>query len=129
LVLELHDPWVMRLHDLAFLALVASGAGWTLTAIGFEILAAGDGRSLLWLACSRLLLALACGAFAVALGRTIWRARHALLGGRWILAAAALVVGLAFVSVGYGHVVTAWLAVAIALATLALAGGRLERLS
>jgi hypothetical protein len=119
----------MRLHDLASVTLVGFGSGWTLAAIGLQFLAAGDDRSLLWLAFSRVFLALACSAFAVAFARTIWRARRTLLGVRWVAAAAAMVVGLAFVSVGYGHVVTAWLAVAIALATLTLAGGKIERLS
>lgn len=102
----------MRLQDLAFVALVAFGWGWSLAAVALQILAASDSRSLLWLACSRFFLALACIAFAVAFARHAWRHRHALLAHRWLDLVAACVMLFSFVCLGNGHVVPAWLAAA-----------------
>jgi hypothetical protein len=98
----------VRFNDLAFVALVAFGSGWTVAGIGLELMAAADSRSILWLALSRLFLGLAGLTFVIAFGRSVWRARQALLCSVWRGPVALTAITLALLALSFGSVGPAW---------------------
>jgi peptidoglycan/LPS O-acetylase OafA/YrhL len=113
----------MQIRDLVFVATVAIGAGWTISAAVLEVMSADAAHSPLWLPLARLFLFFACGSFVIALVRELWRVRKFLARSPWLGGAALVAAGASFVTLGLGNLHTAWILVIVGLCGLLVAEG------